>query len=130
MGKFEWVTFEEGRARFAGFEGGREGRLHFVFSIELPNGRPFFGEFVPVFESDGNHFNIEVVSFGYRCGEDVDRSEPQFRVVFSPAQALTIQQLFRKLVMLDSDKPVPLDMRAWPNFRKEIAFREGWIRTA
>lgn len=41
MGAFDWVTFEEGRARFAGFEGGREGKLRFVFAVELPNGRPF-----------------------------------------------------------------------------------------
>ena len=94
MGEFDWIPFEEGWARFAGMEGGRERKVRYVFSVELPHSRPYFGEFSPVFESDRDHFNIEVVSFGYRIGSDVDRAEPRFRVVFSAVDAKKIKSYF------------------------------------
>ena len=128
MGEFDWMSFEEGRVRFAGVEGGREGKARYVFSVELPHKRPYFGEFTPVFESDRDHFSIEVVSFGYVDAENVDRQEPRFRVVFSVEDATKIQSLFCKLVLAEGIKPMPLCSSMWPSFRKKIIFREGWIR--
>ncbi|MEA3175134.1 MAG: hypothetical protein QOF42_2545, partial [Gammaproteobacteria bacterium] len=64
MGMLDWVSFENGKARFCGAKRGADDAPHEVLAVQL-GGAIFYGDFRAVYEEDRTHYNVEIISFGF-----------------------------------------------------------------
>ncbi len=123
---FDWVQFAEGRARFSGIMRGWDERGHTTFALEL-NGVEYFGEIDQVFLPDRHNFNIEVISFGYRRGEDVGM--PNAAAVFSLHEIGIAERLIIQLVKngVARVRPPNILQQAEDSRFMGLVFRDGWV---
>jgi hypothetical protein len=126
MGMFDWLSFENGKARFCGQERGADEAPHYVLAVQLDNLPIHFGNFQPQFEKDKTHYDVEIVSFGFHTPSNVGNPNVTARAVFSPAEVRLVQTLIRNLILWPEEKPVPLKNRS--SFRGGVHFRNDWIR--
>lgn len=132
MGAHDWITFEQGRARFAGGIRGWDEVGHETFAVEL-DGQTLYGEVKAVFLSDGNNFNIEIVSFGYFAKGDVAMPRPgHTSTLLSPDRvevaAALIVQLANHVAQQDesAERPFVMSIDAESHFMGSVYFSEGW----
>jgi hypothetical protein len=133
MKAFDWVEFPKGRARFSGAVGyifSWNELPHETFCVEM-NGQELFGEVKAIFSENGNNYNLEIVSFGYKdkgnVGAPVDES---WVVAVTKIQAQQVTILLRKLISIASelDDPPFVLGRAKELFLGGINFKDGWVR--
>jgi hypothetical protein len=125
---FDWVQFPEGRARFAGGTRGWDERGHETFAVDV-DGVEYFGEIRHAFLPNGNDFNIEIVSFGYR--DEIYAGSPPPHDPFTADELKVVQSLILQLIRsglhrADEDKPLVLDEDPGSRFMGKVIFREGW----
>ena len=123
MGMFDWIEFEDGRARFSGnIRALDEGRS--LFSVQLPESPEYYGEFFVADDAQAGGIVAEVYSFGYGGKYNVGNPHPNARVAFSDPEAAVIERLIRNLFKKGGELPFPLS----PSFGGSVTFRDGWIR--
>ena len=61
---FDWVDLPQGRARFSGIQRCWDERGRVTFCVEVA-GTSLYGEIDQAFHGDGDHYDLEVVSFGH-----------------------------------------------------------------
>ena len=125
MGMFDWISFENGKARFCGAEIGADDAPHQVLGVKLGD-TAYYGDFETKYEEDGTHYNVEIISFGFWSPTNVGHSSVGVRAVFSPAEVALIQSLICNLIRSSGEQPFPLDVRS--RFRGGVFFSDGWIR--
>jgi hypothetical protein len=126
MGKFDWVRFEGGKARFCGSARGGDDKGHDVVAVQVDGGRVNYGEFDLTYARDHNHYNAEILSFGYATEGNVSNPHAVDRASFPPAEIELIKSMISGLILRDDEKPFPLnDWREY--FLGAVLFREGWI---
>jgi hypothetical protein len=126
MGMLDWVSFENGKARFCGAKRGADDAPHEVLAVQL-GGAIFYGDFRAVYEEDRTHYNVEIISFGFGSAGNAGNPNVTARTVFSPAEVASIETLISSLIRLPGEQPPPLRVRS--RFRGGVSFRDGWIRT-
>lgn len=129
QGRFDWVQFPEGRARFSG--GGRawDDRHHFTFSVDV-NGYEYFGEIEQKFLPNNNDYNIEVLWFGYGSNTSVGMPMLGSCQKFTLAEIETIRTLIVQLIDAGarfSERPSILTEFPDAHFMGEVNFRDGWV---
>ena len=132
QGRFDWLRFPEGRARFAGGVRGWDEQWHEAFAVEI-NDREYFGEIEPAPLSNQNDYNIEVLSFGYGSDQSVGMPMLGSCERFTVAEVGTIQVLITQLIaagMNFLDKPSILMESAKAHFMDKVIFRGGWVLVA
>lgn len=126
---FEWLDFPEGRIRYAGGRRGRDEPPITTFSVEL-SGKTYFGEFRRCFLPDGNNYDIEVISFGWRQHDwPGTEPHPKYCAAFTPEEIGHVQSLICQAVTVwRSLKDRPSIVREYSDsrFSGEVAFRDGW----
>jgi hypothetical protein len=128
MGKFDWVSFENGKARFCGAKRGADDAPHWVLAVQLGDGpRIYYVDFDIQYEEDGTHYNVEIISFGFGSAGNAGNPNVTARAVFSAAEVASIETLISSLIRLPGEQPTPLHIRS--RFRGGVSFRDGWIRT-
>jgi hypothetical protein len=128
MGKFDWVGFENGKARFCGSKRGADDAPHEMLAVQLGDGpRIYYGDFDLQWEEDCTHYNVEIISFGFGSAGNAGNPNVTARAVFSPAEVASIETLISNLIRMPGEQPFPLDVRS--RFRGGVSFRDGWIRT-
>ncbi|TPK91633.1 hypothetical protein FJ934_21795 [Mesorhizobium sp. B2-4-12] len=125
MGVLDWITLGNGKARFVGLQLGADEEPHEVLAVELGEDGVYFGEFAAVYEPDGNHYGVEIISFGYNSKHNIGNHHPGARAAFSASEVGAIRDLILALILSAADKPYPLKRRDL--FRGGISFHNGWI---
>jgi len=126
---FDWLELPSGRARFSGGIRGFDELGHDTFAVEV-GGREYFGEIKRAFLSNGNDFNIEVISFGYERIGSVGMPMLGTCRVFTVAEIATIQSLIVQLITANAGFRKKLALLVeYPNshFMGQVVFRDGWI---
>ena len=126
---FDWLDFSGGRARLSGGIRGYDERGHETFSVEV-GGSEYFGEIKRAFLSNGNDYNIEVISFGYGRIGSVGMPMLGTCQIFTAAEIVTIQRLIVQLIaagMRFEDRPTLLTEYPNAHFMGQVIFRDGWI---
>jgi hypothetical protein len=130
---FDWVDFDQGRARFSGSIRGYDEVGHDTFEIEIDS-EAHFGEIRDVW-IDSHEFDLEIVRFGYFNRDDVGiPAEPGNLAiaVFSPDRIAIAQGLICALIasFAESDrKPAFMSETKNSKFTGKVRFREGWAFT-
>jgi hypothetical protein len=134
MKAFDWFESPEGRARFSGSIAGYvfsvDERPHETFCVEV-NGLDFFGEIHKIFDENGNNYNIEILSFGYKNKEDAGAPvDENWTVAFTKLQIEWIANIIRQLISVASkiDDPPFVLRRAKELFLGNVIFKNGWVR--
>ena len=125
MGMFDWVSFENGKARFCGGVRGADDAPHEVLGVKLGD-LAYYGDFETKFEEDDTHYNVEIISFGFWSPNNVGHPSVGVRAVLSPAEVALIQSLICNLIRSPGEQPFPLHVRS--RFRGGVGFSDGWIR--
>jgi hypothetical protein len=125
MGMFDWVSFENGKARFCGTQRGGDEIPRHVLGVQLDDSR-YYGNFETKYEEDGTHYSVEIISFGFDDPGNVGNPSVTARAAFSPAEVSLIETLVSSLVRLPGEQPFPLEIGS--RFRGGVFFRDGWIR--
>ena len=125
MAMFDWVSFENGRARFCGGKRGADDAPYEVLAVQLGNST-YYGSFETKYEEDGTHYNVEIISFGFWSPGNVGHPSVGVRAVFSPAEVSLIETLISNLIQSPGEQPFPLQIRS--RFQGGVFFRDGWIR--
>jgi hypothetical protein len=86
---FDWVEFEDGRAKFNGVVRGWDEAGHYTFAMQIPDRKVYYGEFTTCFEPDKRHYNIEIPGFGYASENSVAIPHPDARAMFTPGEAMS-----------------------------------------
>lgn len=136
MGVHDWVTFKQGRARFAGGIRGWDEVGHETFAVELGD-RVLYGEIKTSFLPDGNNFNIEIVSFGYFSQGDVAMPRPgRTSTRLSPDDLVLARSLISELVSHVSqeddsvEKPFVMSSDSESRFAGNVHFADHWVLEA
>ncbi|TPI51520.1 hypothetical protein FJ420_33200 [Mesorhizobium sp. B3-1-3] len=127
MGTLDWVALGNGKARFVGQHIGADEEPHHVLAVELRNEGVYFGEFATAYESDENHFNIEIISFGYNSKNNIGNQHPGAKAEFNYSDSKAIHDIILELIFSPGEKPYPLKQQEW--FRGGVSFRKNWIVT-
>ncbi len=122
------VQTGDGKIRFGGIERGPDELPRDTFAIQLPGRTVMYGEWAQIFASNGNDFDVEIVSFGFPPLYSV--AGPEGAEIFNAMEREAIQKLIAALFS-DAAATGPL-----PGFRPElkarflnrIRFRPDWIR--
>jgi len=129
MGTFDWVSFEQGRARFSGGIRGADERGHETFAIEI-DGTEYFGEINMSFLQNGNDYNLEIISFGHYDQGYVGSEFCDIRKKFSKKEIENIKSTIDNLIKYYSNlEKKPYIMTEYDNshFAGDIIYRNGWI---
>lgn len=126
MGMFDWIVFDQGKARMCGSQrdagvGSRE-----VFAIEIHQRPAYYGEFEINYLDDRTNYNIEIVSFGYGDRLGVGLPAPSARAAFSNEEIEAIKLTTIELMAGAQPKPFPIHESTY--FTGTILFRDGWVR--
>ncbi|GLQ99384.1 hypothetical protein [Dyella mobilis] len=130
MNMYDWVDFEDGRARFSGGIRGWDELRHETFCVEL-NGESRYGEAITVFEQEGDNFGLEIISFGYRLAGDAGMpasSRDPVSVVDIEKIKVMVAQLIDIVAQCDHP-PFVLSRGITSRFTGKVAFQDGWINT-
>lgn len=128
MDMYDWVDFEDGRARFCGGIRGWDELGHETFCVAL-NGQSWYGEIVKLFEPEGADFSSVILSFGYDRSDNVGMPASA-RATFSAFDAEKIKAMVTRLVPIVAqcdDPPFVLSRGKTSRFSGKVVFREGWI---
>jgi len=126
-GMFDWISFDKGKARFCGGKRGGDDARHEVFAVQFEGPTIYYGELDLIFASDHNHFNIQIVSFGYGSAGNVANPSPTARATFSPSEIEAAKSVITDLMMSYRIRQVPIaHMPSY--FLGEVLFRNGWVR--
>ncbi|GLQ99386.1 hypothetical protein [Dyella mobilis] len=128
MDMFDWVDFEDGRARFSGGIRGWDELGHETFCVEL-NGDPRYGEAVTVFEQEGDNFGLEIISFGYHSTGYVGMPAST-RAPFSAVDIEKIKSMVTRLADIVSQcdhPPFVLSRGITSRYTGKVVFQDGWI---
>jgi len=126
---FDWIDFPQGRVRYVGQKRGREEPPIYVFSVHI-DGWTYSGELRRSYLQDRNHYDLEVVSFGWI--ETVwfgTFPDPKFCASFTVKQLEGVQILVGQAVVIwyaMSKRPAILFKSAKSGFAGAIHFSEGW----
>lgn len=123
---FDWVQFDDGRAKFNGLVRGADEAGHNTFAVQLLNRNIYYGEFRPCFEQDKNHFNIEILGFGYVSENDVGIANPDVKSMFNHSEERALERVITSLMLRDVKKPSPFNHPE--AFLGKIFFRQGWLK--
>lgn len=126
MKLFDWVEFEEGRAKFDGVVRGCDEKGHHTFAAQLPGRDLHYGEFNFLSEADKIHYNIVVLQFGFDDRNNVDNNHPNARAIFNPEEAASLERVISALMVSDIKKPFPIHDSG--HFLGKVFFREGWLK--
>jgi len=126
---FEWIDLPQGRVRYVGEKRGREEPPIDVFSVCV-HGWTYFGELRRIYLSDRNHYDLEIVSFGWLT-EDWFGTEPDpaFCASFTEKQLGDVQILVSQAVSnwyAMDDRPAILFKSSKSGFSGDIHFASGW----
>ncbi|RUL75409.1 hypothetical protein EKH80_11875 [Dyella choica] len=127
---YDWVEFEDGRARFSGGIRGWDELGHETFCAEL-NGGSWYGEAVQVFEPEGNSFSLEILSFGYKESGYVGMPVST-RAAYSAVDIEKIKTMVTRLANIVSQcdhPPFVLSRGKTSRFTGKVVFQDGWINT-
>jgi hypothetical protein len=130
MSPFDLSTFPEGEIGFAGSVRGADECGHDLFQIQLQDRPLFFGKWDSIFEPDGNSFNVEIFSFGYKDKYNAPIMHPNARAIFSITEKQKIVALINHLFN-NTDKRqllLPFSMKN-ANYLGQIIFGPYWIIT-
>lgn len=128
-GKFDWIQFPEGRARFSGIFRGWDEQGRQTFALEL-QGAEYFGEIKDVFNEGSASYGFSISDFGYGRGELVGMPGTGVRRAFKEDEVLVAKSLIAGLIRAGlefKNRPsifLPEDIA---HFNGEIIFQEGWI---
>ena len=127
-GPFDWIEGNGIRGRYAAGTRGWDERGYDTFEIEI-GGKSFFGQIASAFLENGNDFNVEIVSFGFRrqmhVGGSLDyESEWSFQ---SAQNIFNFVVLMIKKFLEFKKRPIPLKETGKSIFMGDIIFRAGWI---
>jgi hypothetical protein len=126
---FEWIDFPQGRVRYAGGKRGRDEPPIETFAVEM-HGGIYYGEISELFLSDGNRYNLQIVSFGWLKPDwfGIEPS-PEYCAAFTCEELGEVQALLCQAVpvwrSLD-DRPPFLTEYFHAHFMGEIVFKDGW----
>jgi hypothetical protein len=126
---FHWIDLPQGRARYGGSKRGRDESPIETFAVEIFD-RTYYGELKKLFFSDGNNYNIEIVSFGW-LKHDWFGTEPDPRhcAAFTLKELADVQSLICQMISawrLLEERPFVIDESAQSRFMDEILFRNAW----
>lgn len=131
---FNWIQFQEGRAKFNGGIRGWDERRHETYALEI-EGKIRYGEISKIYLSNNNDYNVEVVSFGYAIEGSVGiPNEPGVqgllaRGAYTQEQLKAAKSLVSQLIVAGvhfEDRPSVLRESPHSHFMGEIVFCEGW----
>lgn len=125
---FDWVDLPGGRARFSGGVRGADEAGHDTFAVEL-DGRTYYGEVRRLFLSNGNDFNLEILSFGWPGQEWIGMPMPGLCHPLSEGELETARTLIVGLVQAAQsfdEKPGPLVEYPDARFMGRVVFRQDW----
>ncbi|WP_428682097.1 hypothetical protein [Reyranella sp.] len=125
---FLLVQTGDGKIRFGGIERGPDGVPREIFAIQLPGRTPMYGEWTQKFASNGNDFDVEIVSFGFPPLYSV--AGPAGLETFCVVEREAVQKL---IAALFSDAAATGQLFEFAPERKglflnRIHFRPDWIR--
>lgn len=125
---FAWIQLPQGRIRFGGaIRGGDEGR-HETYSVDI-DGIITYGEIENIFSTNGNDYNVEVISFGYGMIENVGNPHANARGTYTETQLKLVQSLVVQLIQAGlhfEERPSVLRESLESHFLGRVLFREGW----
>lgn len=126
---FEWIEFPKGRVKYAGSKRGRDEPPIETFAVEY-RGEIHYGEVEERYLSDGNRYNLEIVSFGW-INHDWFGTEPDLRFCtaftfdeLADLQAMVCEAI-KAWIKLE-DRPSFLYESFQSRFMGELVFRDGW----
>ncbi|MDR0780592.1 MAG: hypothetical protein LBF16_07850 [Pseudomonadales bacterium] len=127
---FEWIDFPQGRVRCTGGGANREEPKE-VFAVEL-YGQTYYGQIKRQFSSNGNDYNLEVVSFGWpKDGWFGAEPDPESCAAFTLKNLETIKILLCQTVQIwrsfdNDDRPIFLNESSKSHFMGQVLFRDRW----
>jgi hypothetical protein len=125
---FDWIDFPGGRARVAGtVRGGKDDGGHDTFEIQLGMHPGLYGELRPVWASNGNDFDIEILNFGYVDPRNVGNQHPDARRNFSALECEALEQMITNLLRRPEAQKDLLFFKAPARFIGGIRFARGWV---
>ena len=126
---FEWINFPQGRVRYAGGRRGRDEPPIQTFAVEL-HGCVYYGEIASLFLADGNRYNLEIVSFGWKKHEWFGTEpDPRYCAIFTENELAQVQWLLCQTIPVWrglEDRPSSLTEYFEARFMGDLLFREGW----
>jgi hypothetical protein len=126
MGKYDWISFKTGKARFVGTLRSWDASGRSVFALESPEGKVSYGEFTLKYAADNKHYSIEILNFGYAVSTDVGApggTPPLTKRQIEATRALIVDLMLTGYP--DAGRPFPIEEPEW--FDGKIVFRHGWI---
>lgn len=131
----DWRSFDDARARFSGMIRGWDEAGHETFAVEL-HGRVWYGEAKKRWHSDGLHYDLEILSFGYvatsEVGMPLDPGSPLIGV-FPEDDLEKVRICVLQLIAAfagASEKPALLSERHGAKFSGRVSFRDDWALQA
>lgn len=131
----DWRTFDKGQARFSGMTRGWDEAGHETFAVEL-HGRVWYGEPKKRWHSDGLHYDLEILSFGYvamsEVGMPLDPDSPLIGV-FAEDDLEVVRMCVLGLIAAFTgapEKPAVLSERHGAKFSGRVSFNDGWALLA
>jgi hypothetical protein len=117
-------AFDGGVARFASVVRGVDEAGHDMLEVQLDGQPKFYGEYRNRWAADGNSYDIEIVSFGYRNRDDAGL--PEARGKFNSSEKIVIERLIRSLVALPHARE-GLAVFNGGQFMGNVMFAQDWI---
>lgn len=102
--------------------------MHNIFMAQLEGRECLYGEWEPVFESDGRRFNVKIISYGFK--EDVyGEISVELTATRSIVNKKKLDQLMTLINNLFSERKITKDVipfRGGSTFLGEVKFCVGW----
>jgi hypothetical protein len=129
MSTFDWIEFLDGRAKFSDVTWDRNDPPRETFCLEI-DGDELFGEIKDIPVEGCNNFNLEIISFGYRCNGAVGGADNELRVLLTEVQVERAIHLIHELIESGAkmDNPPFVLYQAKEFFLGGVAFKDGWVR--
>jgi hypothetical protein len=107
--------------------GGIDDGGHDTFEVQLGMHPGLYGELRPVWASNGNDFDIEILNFGYASPTNVGNPHPGARRDFSALEREALEQMITNLLGRAEAQKHLLFFKAPARFMGGIRFARGWI---
>jgi hypothetical protein len=118
-------SFANAVIKFAGPWAAWDRKSHDLFTFNTDDGRTLYGEYLMLFEPNGNDYNLEFCAFGFLNKNHFGNPDPAVRQHFTAEEARAIENQLRAFAYDPTTFP-----KKYPppgGFLDGLRFRPGWI---